>query len=232
MTMARPGSPLRDFPPVVAAPGDAPLAIGGDLSPERLLAAYSRGIFPWYDTPPILWWSPDPRMMLTPDDLRINRSLAKSLRRTRLRVTFDRAFASVIRACAEPRRDGPGTWIGPEMITAYEALYARGFAHSVECWSGDHALVGGLYGVALGGAFFGESMFSRERDASKIAFVTLARYLQTQAFSLIDCQTPSRHMAALGARLIPRERFLTHLREALTRPLTPGRWPSDDRARS
>ncbi len=211
------------FPAVDQAPSDAPLAAGGDLSPERLLRAYAAGIFPWYNEPPILWWSPDPRMAMVPADLRINRSLAKAMRRHDYTIRFDSAFPVVIRACAAPRARQPGTWINAEMITAYENLFHRGHAHSVEAWR-DGVLVGGLYGVALGGAFFGESMFSMASYASKIAFVGLIARLTAAGFTLIDCQVPSEHMASLGARLMPRRVFLHELRRAVGLPIAAGRW--------
>ncbi|MDA8389587.1 MAG: leucyl/phenylalanyl-tRNA--protein transferase [Gammaproteobacteria bacterium] len=212
-----------DFPPVTHAPADAPLAVGGDLHPQRLLRAYRLGIFPWYNEPPILWWSPDPRMVVAPQAVRINRSLARSLRRASWTLSFDRAFAEVIRACAAPRRNAQGTWLSAEMIAAYEELHRLGFAHSVECWQ-DTKLIGGLYGIALGGAFFGESMFSLATDASKIAFVRLAAVLARWNFSLIDCQVSSAHMASLGAVALPRETFLARLRDALAAPPRPGPW--------
>ena len=211
------------FPAVDQAPSDAPLAAGGDLSAERLLRAYAAGIFPWYNEPPILWWSPDPRMAMAPADLRINRSLAKAMRRHDYTIRFDSAFPVVIRACAAPRARQPGTWINAEMITAYENLFHRGHAHSVEAWR-DGVLVGGLYGVALGGAFFGESMFSMASYASKIAFVGLIARLTAAGFTLIDCQVPSEHMASLGARLMPRRVFLHELRRAVGLPIAAGRW--------
>nr|WP_297393722.1 leucyl/phenylalanyl-tRNA--protein transferase [Acidiferrobacter sp.] len=211
------------FPAADEAPPDAPLAAGGDLSTARLLRAYAAGIFPWYNEPPILWWSPDPRMVLAPDELRINRSLAKAMRRLDYTIRFDTAFSAVIHACASPRAGHPGTWIHAEMITAYEELFCRGHAHSVETWQ-DGVLVGGLYGVALGGAFFGESMFSAASYASKIAFVGLVARLRAVGFTLIDCQVPSDHMASLGARLMPRRDFLHHLRQAIGLGIAAGRW--------
>ena len=219
------------FPAADQAPPDAPLAAGGDLSVERLLRAYAAGIFPWYDEPPILWWSPDPRMALAPEDLRINRSLAKALRRRDYVIRFDTAFPAVIRACAAPRARQAGTWIGAEMIAAYEELFHRGHAHSVEAWQ-EGVLVGGLYGVALGGAFFGESMFSAASYASKIAFVSLVARLAAARFTLIDCQVPSEHMASLGARLMPRRVFLHELRRALRLPIEAGRWANAREAAS
>lgn len=217
------------FPPVELGPGDAPLAIGGDLSAERLLQAYAAGIFPWYNEPPILWWSPDPRMILDPIDLYVNRSLAKALRKNPFRVSFDTDFSAVIRACAKPRRHQPDTWITADIITAYEALFTLGYAHSAECWASGE-LVGGLYGVAIGGAFFGESMFSTANNASKITFVQLSRYLQKRGFILIDCQVPSPHMAALGAAPVARTEFLTLLNKAVALPLPQGHWHATSEA--
>ncbi len=211
------------FPPVTGAPADAPLAAGGDLRPERLLHAYSLGIFPWYSAPPILWWSPDPRMVVSPRALRINRSLARSLRRAAWTLSFDRAFSEVISHCAAPRRTQQGTWLSPDMIAAYEELHRLGFAHSVECWQ-EGTLAGGLYGLSLGGAFFGESMFSLVPDASKIAFVHLARTLETWNFPLIDCQVSSAHMESLGGVALPRATFLAQLHDALGAPTRRGSW--------
>ncbi|MHB8253231.1 MAG: leucyl/phenylalanyl-tRNA--protein transferase [Acidiferrobacter sp.] len=219
------------FPPAEWAPADAPLAVGGDLSPERLLLAYSLGIFPWYNEPPILWWSPDPRMMLAPDDLRINRSLARALRKNRFRLSFDTAFSAVIHACSAPRKNQDGTWITPDIIRAYEELFARGFGHSAECWLDDR-LVGGVYGIALGGAFFGESMFSTMSNASKLAFVGLVAHLRELGFTLIDCQVASSHMAALGAYPVARAEFLRQLETAIALPIHPGPWQSPTRASS
>jgi len=188
------------------------LAVGGDLSPARLLNAYRQGIFPWYsDGEPILWWSPAPRMVLFPQELKVSRSLHKTLRNTPLRITLDTAFSHVIEACSESRlnKDGSqsGTWITDEMKQAYISLHRIGFAHSVECWEGDE-LVGGLYGVSMGKVFYGESMFSRRSDASKVAFAHLVRQLVAWGFALIDCQVYTEHLASLGAREIPREQFL------------------------
>jgi len=213
------------------APADRPLAIGGDLSFERLLSAYAHGIFPWFDEPPILWWSPDPRMVLAPADIRINRSLDKILRKTTFRVTFDTAFGAVIRACSAPRRTQAGTWITSEMVVAYEALFAQGYAHSAECWL-DGQLVGGLYGVALGGVFFGESMFSGVSNASKVAFVALTRTLEKRGFVLIDCQVPSTHLASLGATHMPRRDFLRILQDAVHLPIAVDEWDTASRIRS
>src|SRR5262245_53766187 len=190
------------FPPLAAAQKEPNglLAVGGDLSPRRLLDAYRRGIFPWYsEGDPILWWSPDPRMVLFPDELRVTRSLAKPLRTKPHEVRFDTAFTAVMRGCAAPRPGQGGTWIGPEMRAAYRRLHDLGYAHSAETWI-DGELAGGLYGVALGGAFFGESMFTRTRDASKMALVGLVRRLAAEGFGLIDCQMHTAHLESLGAR--------------------------------
>ncbi|OFE11932.1 leucyl/phenylalanyl-tRNA--protein transferase [Pseudohongiella acticola] len=198
-----------DFPPVGQAFDDPPglLAAGGDLRPERLLSAYARGIFPWYDDDsPILWWSPDPRMVLRPSDVHVSRSLAKLIRQGRFRITMDTAFADVIHACAALRAAREGTWITDEMQNAYIALHTLGHAHSVEIWDGDQ-LVGGLYGVAMGKLFFGESMFSVAPNTSKIAFVALATQLQNWGFALIDCQMPTDHLQSLGAHEMSRAKF-------------------------
>lgn len=203
---------------------DGLLAFGGDLSPQRLEQAYRRGIFPWFgEGDPILWWSPDPRTVLFPAALRIPRSLRKRMRRTDLEVTLDLAFGRVIRACAAPRDPHGGTWILPAMIEAYEALHERGLAHSVEVWQGN-ALVGGLYGVAIGEAFFGESMFSRVDDASKIALVHLCGRLLEWGFGLIDCQMRTDHLIRMGAVEIPRADLIGWLDRLCQRPGRPGRW--------
>lgn len=217
------------FPPVELASPEGLLAIGGDLCSQRLLEAYRHGIFPWYSGgQPILWWSPDPRAVLLPSKLKISRSLRQRLRRGLFHVTLDSDFAGVIKACAEPRAQNPkgGTWITMEMIDAYCHLHEQGFAHSVEVWVGD-ALVGGLYGVALGGAFFGESMFSRQSDASKVALAYLARQLDAWQFVQIDCQLPSPHLISLGAISIRRRDFLRLLDAALAQPDRPGAWCFD-----
>lgn len=213
------------FPHPELADEDGLLAVGGDLSPARLILAYSAGIFPWYDeNTPILWWSPDPRLILFPAEVKISHSLRRVLRKGRFRVTFDQAFRKVIRECAAVRIEkGLQTWLIPEMIEAYEKLHLLGFAHSVETWMEDR-LVGGLYGVSLGRAFFGESMFSRERDASKVALVILSMILQSWDFHFIDCQLPSDHLKRMGAVEIPRSRFLGMLREALKYPTRRGKW--------
>jgi leucyl/phenylalanyl-tRNA--protein transferase len=221
------GAELR-FPPPEGADRSGVVAVGGDLRPERLLLAYSQGIFPWpAEGLPLLWHSPDPRMVLLPRELHLSHSLRKRLRSGRYRVTLDRAFERVIRACAEAPRPGQaGTWITPEMIGAYCELHARGFAHSAEAFLGEE-LAGGLYGVSLGGCFFGESMFARRRDASKVAFATLVRQLAAWDFDLVDCQIHTEHLARLGAREWSRERFLRALRRSLERPTRRGRWSLD-----
>ncbi len=199
-------TPPDTFPGVELALQDPNglLAAGGDLTPERLMSAYRRGIFPWYGVDqPILWWSPEPRAVLLPHEIKISRSLRKVLRKGVFTLTSDAAFPEVIRSCAAIERNGTGTWITPEMIDAYCHLHNLGLAHSVECWH-DGDLVGALYGVAMGNVFFGESMFSRMSDASKVALV----YLSRLDFSLIDCQVSSGHLARLGARDIPRREFI------------------------
>lgn len=201
------------FPPLEKALDDPNglLAIGGDLSPQRLIEAYRSGIFPWFnEDEPIFWWSPDPRMVLFPGELKISRSLRKTLHKDCYQIRADTAFTQVMQACAAPRKGQSGTWIHPEMIAAYTALHGMGLAHSVETWI-DGELVGGLYGVALGKVFFGESMFSRSTDASKIAFVHLVKQLQYWEFGLIDCQVKTRHLASLGAREISRVSFSQQL---------------------
>lgn len=250
------------------------LAYGGDLEPERLLAAYAQGVFPWYAEEPILWYSPDPRMVLLPEELHVGRSLAKRARARPYVLTMDRAFGEVIRACsAAPRPGQDGTWIGDDMIEAYERLHVLGFAHSVEAWAvgsastgsgaadadderdehdehderdeiGDRdrglglsrgadlaalapRLVGGLYGVSLGGAFFGESMFARASDASKLAFVALVDQLVRWRFDLVDCQVRTEHLARFGAREWPRTEFLGALERTLERETRRGRWSFD-----
>jgi leucyl/phenylalanyl-tRNA--protein transferase len=207
-------SPERFPPPEQALDEPAGLlAAGGDLSPERVIAAYRRGIFPWYSPgQPVLWWSPDPRAVLFPEEFHCTRSLAKTLRNGKYTSTLDTDFAGVIDGCAAPRPGSPGTWITCEMRAAYLTLHRLGCAHSIETWSAD-CLVGGLYGVRLGGVFFGESMFSRERDASKVALAHLVALCRRNALAVIDCQLPSRHLASLGARTIPRAQFQALLRE-------------------
>jgi len=213
------------FPPPQLADPSGLLAVGGDLNPERLLLAYTLGIFPWYDEEqPILWHSPDPRLVLLPGDLCVSRSLRRLLRRGGFEVRLDTAFPQVIRSCAEtPRRDSPGTWITDDMAAAYCRLFDLGFAHSAEAWQ-DGELVGGLYGVSLGGCFFGESMFTRRSGASKVAFATLVQQLERWGFDLIDCQVHTDHLARFGARPWSREHFLKALAESLARPTRRGRW--------
>ena len=211
------GAPPEAFPPVSLAmrQPDGLLAMGGDLSRERLLAAYRRGIFPWYsDDQPILWWSPDPRAVLLPERLHVSRRLRRRKRQQPFQLTWDRAFQDVMRGCAAPRGDGAGTWITAEMFEAYLALHRAGDARSVECWR-DGRLAGGVYGVTMGRVFFGESMFSREADASKIALAEVFR----RGYLLIDCQVPNPHLERLGACLLPRPRFLSLVAELAQQPL-------------
>ena len=208
-----PDDPPDAFPTVATALEDPPglLAAGGDLSPERLEAAYRRGIFPWFSRgEPILWWSPDPREVLFPDRIHVSRSLGKTLRSGRYRVTQDQAFEAVVQACAAPRARSPGTWILPAMRAAYLALHRRGIAHSVETWRGEE-LVGGLYGVRVGAVFCGESMFSRAPDASKVALATLAAQAAAQGIRLIDCQLENSHLRSLGSQSMRRAEFVTYL---------------------
>ncbi len=200
------------------------LCVGGDLSPQRLLDAYRRGIFPWYsDGDPILWWSPDPRMVLFPSELRVTRSLEKVLRNRPYEVRFDTAFEAVVIACSAPRPGQCGTWITDEVRAAYTELHCLGYAHSIETWI-DGGLAGGLYGVALGRMFFGESMYTSVRDASKIAFVHLVEFLTRRDFALIDCQMHTDHLASLGAREIGRAEFLQRVKELVDYPSPAGHW--------
>ncbi|MBF0190518.1 MAG: leucyl/phenylalanyl-tRNA--protein transferase [Magnetococcales bacterium] len=217
------------FPDPVLAGQEGLLAVGGDLSVRRLLVAYAEGIFPWYSKgEPILWWSPDPRLVLDPAELHVSRSLRKTLRRGTYVVTFDCAFAHVIRACARAR-EATGTWITRDMERAFIRLHRLGLAHSAESWildeeSGFPQLVGGVYGLALGAVFFGESMFSVQPDASKVAFVTLVDHLVASGFEMIDCQVASDHLLRFGAREMPRELFLSRLRTGLLKPRCVGSW--------
>ena len=200
------------------------LAIGGDLSEARLLNAYRNGIFPWYNPEePILWWSPDPRTVFEFDRLHVSRSLQRALRREDYRVTLDQDFASVIRACGAPRKGQPGTWLSDDMIDAYCALHQAGHAHSIEVWR-EEKLIGGLYGIALGGCFFGESMFSRASNGSKIALVWLCRQLQAWDFDFLDGQVSSPHLQRMGASIWPRRQFLERLKLATEKPGRIGRW--------
>ena len=210
------------FPPLDQALRDPPglLAAGGDLNPTRLLAAYERGVFPWYSAQqPILWWSPDPRMVLYPRELSISRSLRKTMRSGKFTMQVDTAFGAVIRECAAPRRSGPETWLNTDMIAAYERLFALGFGHSIETYR-DGRLVGGLYGIRLGSIFFGESMFSRESDASKVAMARLAAECLARDIHVIDCQVASGHLASMGAREVSRSDFVTLLRSHARRQPT------------
>ena len=200
------------------------LAFGGDLSPTRLLAAYGKGIFPWFsDGEPILWWSPDPRCVLHTQDLRMGRSLRRQLADKHWRLTLDHAFDAVVRGCAAPRRDASGTWIVPAMVDAYNRLYHLGHAHSIEVWE-DGQLIGGIYGIALGQLFCGESMFSRRSGASKLALVALARLLHSWDFPLIDTQVANAHTLSLGAVEIPRAQYLQDVATLRRQPGQPGNW--------
>ena len=222
---------LRDpFPPVERAlvEPNGLLAAGGDLSPARLLDAYGRGIFPWFsDEDPVLWWSPDPRMVLFPGELHLSRSLRRTIRSREFTVTFDRAFHDVLEGCAGPRDNQDGTWITADMMRAYGRMAELGHAHSVEAWA-DGKLAGGLYGVAVGRIFYGESMFSRRSNASKVAVSWLARQLDRWQFDLIDCQMSTEHLASLGAREVPRADFLRRLARGTALPPVPLPWAIED----
>lgn len=213
------------FPPPEMAEDNGLLAVGGDLSERRLLLAYSLGVFPWYsDGSPILWWSPDPRLVLIPEELRVSRSLRQVIKKGIYSVTMDVAFDVVIRNCAAGRgRKEEDTWITDEMIKAYNRLHELGFAHSVEVWR-DGAMVGGLYGVALGAVYFGESMFSEMKDASKVALVKLVGYLIENGYQLIDCQVPTEHLISMGAKEVSREEFQVMFKKALKVSMKPGKW--------
>lgn len=216
------------FPPTSQAltEPDGLLALGGRLTPEWLLTAYRQGIFPWYsEDQPVLWWSPSPRCVVFPDQIRFSRSLRKTIRRGHFQVTFDRDFAGVIDGCAGPRADGSGTWITEEMRSAYILMHQLGHAHSVEVWQ-DSALVGGLYGIAIGRVFFGESMFHRATDASKVAFACLVRQLQAWGCRLMDCQVSNPHLMSLGATEIPREDFEAALAREVQQLPFPRAWPA------
>lgn len=218
------------FPPVETAlrEPNGLLAAGADLSPARLLDAYSRGIFPWFgDEDPILWWSPDPRMVLHSSELHVSRSLRRTIRSGCFRVSLDTCFGQVMEGCAEPRPGQDGTWITDEMTEAYARLFRLGYAHSVETWTGER-LTGGLYGVAIGRMFFGESMFSRVTDASKVALVTLVRQLDRWGFPCVDCQMSTGHLASLGAREIGRKEFLRHVRRLVQKAPVPSPWRLDE----
>lgn len=217
------------FPPPRLATPEGLLAVGGDLSRERLLLAYRMGIFPWYaDDEPVLWWSPDPRLVLYPHEFHLSRSLEKVIRRGDFTVSMDQAFEAVIRECAAVRSgEGEGTWIVPDMIRAYCDLHAMGVAHSVEAWSGP-TLAGGLYGVSLGSGFFGESMFSRAANASKVALAALVTHLNAEGFAIVDCQVTTGHLQRMGAREIPRDLYLEELERCLQAPTRAGRWRVGD----
>ncbi|MFW5450154.1 MAG: leucyl/phenylalanyl-tRNA--protein transferase [Methylophagaceae bacterium] len=220
------------FPAVDSALEDGLLAAGGDLSPSRLINAYQCGIFPWFNrSDPILWWSPNPRLILFTDKIKISQSLKKTLGATSITITMDQDFTGVMTACAAPRQIktdqiDSGTWIHPDMIESYTALHQQGFAHSIECWH-DGNLIGGLYGVAIGKVFFGESMFSTLRDSSKIALVVLCQQLQRWGFPIIDCQIYSQHLASLGAEEIPRQDFINYLKQYCSDPLSQKQWQLD-----
>ena len=223
----------HSFPPVETALAEPNglLAAGGDLTAGRLLAAYRQGIFPWFAPgEPLLWWSPDPRMVLFPNELKLSRSLARTLKNADYQIRLDSAFAQVIAACAEPREAGGGTWISAEMQVAYLRLHDLGYAHSVETWSqegGKSTLTGGLYGIAIGRVFYGESMFSQRSDASKIALAHLCRLLEKRGFTVIDCQMNTSHLASLGAREIPRREFVAGLADWSAEHHVAERWPRD-----
>jgi leucyl/phenylalanyl-tRNA---protein transferase len=222
-------TPETPFPPLDTAltHPNGLLAAGGDLSPQRLIEAYRCGIFPWFNEgDPILWWSPDPRMVLFPPELKISRSLRKTLKKANYTIRIDSAFNQVMQACAAPRKGHPGTWIHDEMLAAYAALHEMGWAHSIETWI-DGELVGGLYGIAQGKMFFGESMFSRTTDASKVAFVHLVRYLERRGFGMIDCQMKTAHLASFGAREISRKEFSLKLKELVNYPERVDKWCMD-----
>ena len=221
--------PHDPFPPVDRALSDPNglLAAGADLSPERLIDAYAHGIFPWFsDEDPVLWWSPDPRMVLFTSEVHISKSLRKRIRSGKISVTLDSRFLQVMEGCAAPRPGQDGTWITDEMTEAYGRLFEMGHAHSVETWEDDR-LVGGLYGVALGRMFFGESMFSRAADASKVALVALASQIERWGFTCIDCQMSTNHLSSLGAREIPRRAFLRQMRPLISQNPVPSPWKVD-----
>ena len=213
-----------DFPPLDAASPEGLLAIGGDLCPDRILSAYRKGIFPWFSgNQPILWWSPDPRAVLLPSKILISRSLKKNIRNRGFIITTDQAFVDVVKECAKDREQQKGTWITKEMRDAYTALHSWGHAHSVETWQNGE-LVGGLYGISIGKAFFGESMFARVTDSSKTALVGLSSLLTTWEYHFIDCQVRSSHLDSLGAKCIPRNQFSKMLERAIRAPVAPHHW--------
>ncbi len=214
------------FPPPYLAEKDGMLAIGGDLSPERLLLAYQMGIFPWFsENEPILWWSPDPRCVLLPEDLRISKSMKQVFRKGTFHITADQSFREVISACQnQPRKGQYGTWITEEMVDAYCNLHKMGFAHSIEVWNATNELVGGLYGISMGKSYFGESMFARQSNASKAGFITLVLNLQKWGFEMIDCQIHTNHLESLGALDIPRASYLKLLEQTLSANTIQGKW--------
>ena len=223
-----PDDPHDSFPAVNAALSepDGLLAAGGDLSPDRLLIAYRQGIFPWYEEgQPLLWWSPDPRCVFLPGDFHLARRMKQEFRKTDAEIRVNTAFTDVVRACAGPRRSGQGTWITPDMLVAYEQLHRLGWAHSVEVWRSDK-LCGGLYGLAIGKAFFGESMFSKSSNASKMALLYLAERLNSGDFKILDCQIHSAHLSGLGARVVPRPEFIELLQLACEKPGSRSDWPA------
>ncbi len=216
------------FPPPNLASESGVLAVGGDLSPERLILAYSQGIFPWYsEGEPIMWWSPDPRCVLFPKDIRISRSMRQEIKKNLFSITYDRCFREVIEGCREPRRRESIAWITDEMVNAYCTLHEMGYAHSVESWK-EGKLAGGLYGVSLGKCFFGESMFTRESNASKTALIKLAGALKKLEFSMIDCQVFTDHLVSLGACMIPRNEYLNILEKTVMKPTLCGSWENLD----
>lgn len=218
-----------EFPPAWLARLDGLLCIGGDLRPERIIEAYRNGIFPWFSKDePLLWWSPDPRLVLFPDEINISKSLRKKLRKQYFHVTMDQAFDRVIRGCADSRTSrGGDTWLVDEMIEAYSALHRQGYAHSVETWHGQD-LAGGLYGLSLGKVFFGESMFARVTDASKVALASLCLHLESLGFDMVDCQVTTDHLLSMGAVEMPRYQFLSLLNDSLKYPDSKGPWSFDD----
>ena len=213
------------FPPPHLAEKEGLLAVGGDLSEDRLLLAYRMGIFPWYsDEEPVLWWSPDPRLVLYPKEIKVSKTLKKIIKKEKFHITMDQAFAEVIRECAQIRVDNnEGTWINEDMMKAYFRLHQSGYAHSVEAWY-EGGLSGGLYGVSLGKSFFGESMFARKSNASNVALVKLVEYLAALSFDMVDCQVRTEHMIRFGAREIPRDLFLQQLNESLGKQTKIGKW--------
>ena len=216
---------VPEFPPVEYSEPDGVLAVGGDLSVERLLNAYSNGIFPWYSPgEPIIWWAPDPRMVLYPSEIKVSKSMRSVMRNKGFQVTYDKAFKSVMTACGEvPRIGQAGTWITEEMLEGYYQLHLAGYAHSVEVWQGEE-LVGGLYGVSLGHVFYGESMFAKVSNASKVGFIQLVQLLDKLGFEVIDCQVHTEHLESMGAYLIPRKQFIKHLVDGLQHPTLKGSW--------